>query len=92
MKYRRRHHEIPADQGERGGVAQFHVCRIAAISLRRAGLSFFARRRPSSDIARFMRSDAIAADAIGLLKPTASLSSADFPQVLAPSRYAPPHG
>jgi hypothetical protein len=36
MKYRRRHHEIPADQGEDGGVAWLHVCSLARLgSLRR---------------------------------------------------------
>ena len=31
MKYRRRHHEIPADQGERGGVAEFHGCFFSTV-------------------------------------------------------------
>jgi len=29
MKYRRRYHEIPADQGERSGVAGLHTCDLA---------------------------------------------------------------
>jgi hypothetical protein len=29
MKYRRRHHEIPADQGERASVVGLHACCLA---------------------------------------------------------------
>src|SRR5713101_5860089 len=28
MRYRRRYHQIPADQGERGGVAGFHATHV----------------------------------------------------------------
>jgi hypothetical protein len=36
MKYRRRHHEIPAHKGERSGVVVLHVCSLARLgSLRR---------------------------------------------------------
>ena len=29
LTVQRRHHQIPPDQGERGGVAELHVCRLA---------------------------------------------------------------
>jgi hypothetical protein len=28
MNYRRRDHEVPADQGERSGVKELHVCQL----------------------------------------------------------------